>query len=311
MKKTLKIILWLLLGLVLLLVAAIAAAPLWMGPLVRSAAVSAVPGLTGCDFKLENASLNPWTGKFRLVGMHLRNPKGYDAEDAVAFDSLFVELDMGTVCTKKIHIREITIENPYVSYVFDAKGSNNFDRILAKVNESTAAEEKKQAQPAAKDEKKGDAPKVVIDKLVINGTKVRYRMLTLPIPLPTLTNIGGGENSEGASAEEVKETVWNSIKDKFTSVGGALGSAASSLGEGATNALKGAANLIGGGDGSKVAEGAKALSNTATDGAKAVGEGVKAVGEGVTGGVKAVGDGAKDIGNKAVDGLKKLNPFGK
>ena len=93
-------------------------------------------------------------------------------------------------------------------------------------------------------------------------------MLTLPIPVPTLTDIG--KKSNGATFSEAVNSVWEKMQGSFTSIGSGLGSAASALGDGATNALKGAANLLGSGkDGA--AGGAKAVSDGAKDALKKVG----------------------------------------
>ena len=275
MKKPVKVVLWTVGGLVAFLVLLVVALPLWIGPVVTSVANAIVPGYTGTDFKLEGFSLNPYSGKLRVTGVKLSNPKGYDEPMAVSVDSIAVDLDPASLFSKKIHIYDITIESPFVSYVFDAAGSNNFERIAANAAaKSGPKDEKAEEKPEAKDEKK-DGKKVQIDRLAINGTVVKYRMIKLPIPIPTLKDIG--KDDEGASAEQVEETVWNSIKDKFTSVGGALSSAAGSLGEGATNLLKGATeSLSGAGDAaSKTADTVKDGAKTVTDGAKAVSEGAK------------------------------------
>ena len=270
MKKPVKVVLWTVGGLVAFFVLLVVALPLWIGPVVTSVANAIVPGYTGTDFKLEGFSLNPYSGKLRVTGVKLSNPKGYDEPMAVSVDSIAVDLDPASLFSKKIHIYDITIESPFVSYVFDAAGSNNFERIAANAAaKSGPKDEKAEEKPEAKDEKK-DGKKVQIDRLAINGTVVKYRMIKLPIPIPIPTLKDIGKDDEGASAEQVEETVWNSIKDKFTSVGGALSSAAGSLGEGATNLLKGASeSLTGAGDAaSKTADSVK-------DGAKAVSEGAK------------------------------------
>ena len=309
MKKPVKILLWLLAVLAILIVAAIACLPLLLGPTVRRVATSVVPQLTGTEFQMESCSINPYTGKLSISGFALKNPKGYDEPDAVRFESLNVAVEVGSLVTKKIHVYEIALEKPFVSYVFDKEGTNNFDRILATLESKLKKDETKSEEK--KDEKEaGEAPKVLIDKISINGTKVKYRMVTLPIPLPTLTKIGYGsgddknkkEEASGATIEEVRDAVWNSAKDNFKGVGGLVGNAAGAaagavtdvvgnVGEGAANVLKGAANAVGAGD-------------AAAKTAGAVKDGAVKAADAATGAVK---DGAKAVG----EGLKKLNPFGK
>ena len=327
MKKPVKILLWLLIIVVILFAAVIACLPLILGPTVRTVATTVVPQLTGTEFLMDSCSINPYTGKLSINGFALKNPKGYDEPDAVRFESLNVAIEVGSLLTKKIHVYEIALEKPFVSYVFDDEGTNNFDRILATLDSKMKKDETKKEEK--KDEKEaGDAPKVLIDKISISGTKVKYRKLTLPIPVPTLTKIGYGsgddkekkEEAKGATLEEARDAVWNSVKDKFTDVGGLVGNAAGAaagavtdvagqaagavtdaagkIGEGAANALKGAANVVGAGD--AAAKAGEAAAKTAG----AAKEAATKAADAATGAVK---DGAKAVG----EGLKKLNPFGK
>lgn len=305
MKKALKITAWVLGGLLALVVLAVLSVPLWIGPTVKGVAESVAPKFTGTPFKMEKFSLNPYTGKLFISGFNLGNPEGFDEKSAVSFSSLSVDVEVASLFTKKIHVRDITLESPFVSYVFDKNGTNNFDSILANVKSKLGPEEEKKEEEESKSEKK-----VQIDRLCINGTKVKYRMLTLPIPLPTLTNIGK-DKEEGASFEEVGETIWEKAKGSITGIGGALSGAAGSLGEGASNLIKGAGNLLNDGTAGaagKATDAAKAATEKATETAKAATEKTT---EAVKDAGKAFGDAAGKAAEGAKDALKKINPFGK
>jgi hypothetical protein len=317
MKKTIKVALWVVAALALLLAAVVLAMPFWLGPSVRGVANGVVPGMTGFEFRLELCDINPYSGKISLGGLSLKNPKGFDTPDAVSFESLKVELSFASLLSDKIHVYDITLDKPFVSYVFDGNGTNNFARIAEYVASKSDSSKKKE-EKTAKDDKPG--PRVLIDRLCINGTKVKYRMVTLPIPVPTFTKIGYGSDGEqkesaaeakGATFEETGDLVWNSVKDKFVSVGGAVGAvgdaaagAVKGVGDAAAGVLKGAAGTVGVGEGSAVGGAAtKAADATKNAAAATVDSASKAVGATTD----AVKDGAKAVG----EGLKKLNPFGK
>ena len=315
MKKAVKIMAWVLGGLLALVVLVVLSVPLWIGPTVKGVAEGVAPKFTGTPFKMEKFSLNPYTGKLFISGFNLGNPEGFDEKSAVSFSSLSVDVEVASLFTKKIHVRDITLESPFVSYVFDKNGTNNFESILANVKSKLGPEEEE------KEEETKSEKKVQIDRLCINGTKVKYRMLTLPIPLPTLTNIGK-DKEEGSSFEEVGETIWEKAKGSITGIGGALGGAAGSLGEGASNLIKGAGSLLNDGTAGaagKATHAAKAAAGKAGDAAKAAagkaGDAAKAATEKTTEAVKdagkAVGDAAGKAAEGAKDALKKINPFGK
>lgn len=315
MKKTAKIVVWALVSLVLFVVLAVLTIPFWAGSVVKSVAASLVPGYTGTDFKMDRCSINPYSGRFEIGGLNLANPQGYDEPVAFSVASVSVDVDVLSLFTKRIHIRDISIESPYVSYVFDAAGSNNFARIAA---HAATKSESKTADGAAAEAKPKDTSaekvRVVIDRLCVNGTWVKYRMLKLPIPVPTLTNIGRDDDdageAQGATLEEVRDKVWNAIKDSFSGLGAGLGAAAGAVGQSASNILKSASALLTGTNAvGSVTQGAAQTAKGTADVAKGVADGaanaVRGVAGGTTDAVQGVTDGAKNA-------LKKVgNLFGK
>lgn len=129
----------------------------------------------------------------------------------------------------------------------------------------------KEAEEAAAE---AAARKLVIDKLVINNIRLKYGLVTIPVPSITLTDIG--KESDGASLSEIMDQVWQSILKS-----------ALAIGDGA-KALAGA-----------VSGGASAAASAVSDGTSAA---VGAVGDGAKAAADAVSDGA----GKAVDAVKGL-----
>ena len=293
MKKLLKIvgILALLLLVVLLL------CPLWLGPVAGLVANSVVPGITGTEFNVEKIRINPYTGSLRVEKLKLANPKGYDAEDAVALDLLSVKIAPMSLLKDTITVNDVTLENPYVSYL-NKDGTNNFDQIIANVTAGKTAKEEEKAEEV-KEEVEGK--KVIVEHLSISGTRVRYGLITLPIPNIVLNGIGASQG--GITVESVGLEIWEKIKDSFSSVGGAIGGAvgdaAKMLGDGASGLL----NSVTGGDATKGAtDGAKKAAETVTDGAKSAAETVT---DGAKSAAGAVTDGAKKAADTVTDGAKK------
>ncbi len=295
MKKVFKIIGWIAgisLALILLL---LLLSPFWLGQTVGMVANAVVPGITGTDFNVEKIRINPYAGTLRVEKLRLANPKGYDAEDAVALDLFSVKLSPCSVLGSTIKIQEVTLENPYVSYL-DANSTNNFEAILANVSAGAEEEESKAEEKEEKPEE-GEGKKVIIDRLSISGTRVRYGMITLPIPSIVLTGLGASQG--GVTFESVGLEIWEKIKGSFTSAGGAIGGALKSLGDGATDVL---GNITGSDVSKSASEGAKKAMDNVGEGTKAT---VNAVGEGTKATVNAVGDGAKAAADTVSEGAKK------
>ena len=323
MKKALKIICGIVIAVVALVLVLILTLPLWLGPVVKPVANSAVPKITKTDFNLGHLYLNPYTGRFELGDMQLGNPANYAEKQAVTLDKLVLDVAMTTLSDEYIHVEEVTVDGVFVSYV-SADGVNNFQQIQYNVAGGKEKYEAKQAQAKADKAKaesekieapeekpeSGSSKKLVIDKLVINNIKFKYGMITIPVPSITLTDLG--KKSNGVTFAELGDQIMQAILksasavgDGVKALGGAVGDGAKMLGDSAGKATKAVGESASKAtksvseSASKVTE---SVSNITGSGAKAVGDGAKAVGDSAGKAVDAVGEGAK----KAADALKSL-----
>ena len=283
-KRILKIALWLVGGLLVFLLLALATSPLWLGPVARGVANSIVPSKTGCGFTLEELSINPFSGKVFLRECHLKNPEGYRKDEAFSVSTVVVDVAVSSLLSDEIHVETIEIRGLYASYLSDAKGVNNFDRIIAAssgTEPGAEAAEEKPAEAAAADDGAG-GPKVVIDHFELTDSEVSYGIvrgtppITLPLPSVKLDDIGK-EKEGGISLAEAGDVIWQaclkvagsageSVKKlsgmavdgaaavgeaagkAADAVGEAAGKAAGAVGEAAGKAMKSIGGLFKGGD---------------------------------------------------------------
>ena len=155
--------LWIFGGLFAIAMLALLSLPIWISPVGTSLASMLVPKYTGTAFNVDRINFNPYTGKLFVSGVRLANPAGYPEEDAFALGSISADVEVSTLLSDTIHVREIVIDAPFASYVFDAEGVNNIDRIIAAVNEKLGPKKEK--------EEKGGT-KVEIDKVTVRGVRV-------------------------------------------------------------------------------------------------------------------------------------------
>ena len=271
MKKFLKFVMYVVLIAVALVVLLVATLPLWLGPVVKPAANVAVSKMTETEFNLGHLYLNPYTGRFEIGDMVLGNPKGYDEPVAVSLSNLVVDVAMNTVHAKYIHVEEVTVGGFFASYVKGGEnGVDNFKQIQYNVAGGKEAYELKQAEAEAKkaqdkaaeeaeaeaekaklekmtaEERKeyerlkeaeeaaaeAAARKLVIDKLVIKDIRVKYGLVTIPVPSITLTDIG--KESDGASLGDIVDQIWQAILKSALAVGDGAKALANATAEGAT-----------------------------------------------------------------------------
>lgn len=233
MKKGLKIALCVLGGLVAFIALVLISLPLWISPVATSIAESIVPAYTGCRFKMEKFNLNPFSGRLRITEVHLSNPEGYQEPEAFSVSTVNVEVATCSLLTSTIHVKDITIQGPFVGICME-NGTNNFMAILANL--------KAKLGPSGKDEEvedKGSSKKVIIDHFELSGTRVK---MGVTIPLPSITLNGIGQASGGATFDEVGAEVKDACTKRMADFSGnaveLLKGAGSGISGKATNATK-------------------------------------------------------------------------
>ena len=293
--KVIKILFKAIVCIVALVVVALLALPLWFGPVVKTAANAAVPGIVKTDFHMGHLHLNPYTARFELRDMQLANPAGYPEKYAVTLGDITFDAETFSLMTDVIHIEEITVKDIFVSVVSGgennvgnfkqiqynvAGGKEKYEAAEAKKRQAADAEAEKirleemQNPKAAEEEKaklaeeEGPSKKLIIDKLHISGLKVQLGIIPISVPVTIeLTDIG--RKSGGATFEEAWNQIWAGILqkagmvgDQLKALGGMAGDSAKQATEAASKAAAQATESL-----SKATEDAAKSLNKATEGA--------------------------------------------
>ena len=338
--KLIKILLKTVVCIVAIVLVALLTLPLWFGPVVKTAANAAVPGVVKTDFHMGHLHLNPYTARFELGDMQLANPVGYPEKYAVTLGDIIFDAETLSLATDVIHIEEITVKDIFVSVVSGGENKvGNFKQIQYNVaggkEKYEAAEAKKNAEADAEAEKlslegktaeekqetakeEGPSKKVIIDKLHISGLKIQLGFLPISIPVTIeLTDIG--RKSGGATFEEAWQSIWEGILksagvvgDQLKALGDLTGGAAKQATEAAGKAAAQAAEAIGnvtGQAGEAASKATEAVGNVAGQATESVGKAASAVSDTAANATKTVGDTmnkATEGATKALDSLKKL-----
>ena len=341
--KAIKILLKVVVVIIALVIVALLALPLWFGPVAKTAANSAVPGIVKTGFHLGHLYLNPYTARFELGDMQLENPQGYSEKYAVTLGDITFDAETLSLMTDVIHIEEITVKDVFASVVSGgenkvdnyvqiqynvAGGKEKYEAAQAAKQAAEAAEATEAEQPQADEGEKPQAAekkpakKVIIDRLHISGLKVQYGFLPISVPVAIeLTDIG--RKSGGATLDEVWQQIWEGVMkaagiagDQLKAIGNLTGEAAKQATEAATKAAAQATEAATKAAtqateaAAKVTEGAtKAVGNVAGQATEGVGKAASAVTDTAAGATKAAGDAvnkATEGATKALDSLKKL-----
>ncbi len=211
-----------------------------MDGLVASAIRGFGPDITGVDIKLGGVKITPAEGAAALHGLKLGSPKGFKADHVLVLDDVKATLDVASLTSDVVVIKELVITKPDIIYE-KGPGGSNFDALLLNVNSYVAAHLTGTKEPGGA---KPPSRKFVIDHVVLRDCKasLSHPLLggsTVGVALPDLHLNGIGRKSNGATMDEATRQI-------LTALSQSLGRAVTSVNlGGAVDGLKGGAQSAG------------------------------------------------------------------
>jgi hypothetical protein len=233
--------------------------------IVKAAIEEGGSKVTGTDVSVSSVSISLTDGKATIKGFTVANPEGYKTAHAIAFDEVTIDLDMERTSKDGLYITLAKVIGPKVSYESSGPGGvSNVDALQAIFEKNTGMERKSDGANSSNDhEEEGEAPKIVIDKLVIEDTQVSVSVLSMD---PFSVNFDGiemndiGKEDDGASAGDIIDAYMGRIVPAITSEimkvnTEAITGIVTDLGSGGADSVKGLVDGLGSG-GSDTVDGA-------------------------------------------------------
>lgn len=179
--------------------------------------------MTKADIKLDKVDLDLTNGQASLQGLYVGNPKGFETEYLTRLDEIKVALDLESITSDPVIIKEILIQGPVFNYEM-ASGGSNLDAVLKNVREYAGAG----TEEGSKESDESAGPRMIINDVYIrNGTvSLSHKMLkgknmiTAPLPEIHLEDVGKEEG--GATPGEVGEKIIASIRSNTVTAVGKL-----------------------------------------------------------------------------------------
>jgi uncharacterized protein involved in outer membrane biogenesis len=212
-----------------------------LGIIVKNAVETVVPKITGTPVKMGSFRFSVFTGNLKVENLVIGNPKGFSTEHAFMLGSLAVDINMNTILSKKIVIKEIKIDKTQIVYEQGLSTSNlgeirsNIDKFVKKDKK----EEKVEAQ-----QKTGGGKKIQIDNFYFSGASVSLSAVLLQgqkanMPIPDIHLKDIGKEEKGASIGEVADEVFTAIYASIGKVAGSGPEVIKGIGDEAVNKIKG------------------------------------------------------------------------
>ena len=196
----------------LILIVAGAGLYLWssLDSLVAGAIEKYGSEVTQTPVRVSGVKIDITAGEGAISGLTVGNPNGFSAPSIFTLAEIKTSIDTATITQPVIVIKEINVNAPKVFYEIDKSGNSNLDALNKNIVTATGSSESSDSS---------EAPKVIINRLVISNGEVESRIaalgnkpLSIGLPKIILTDIG--KSSGGASPSEVAEEVLNAIMKK-------------------------------------------------------------------------------------------------
>src|SRR6185312_5677814 len=202
-----------LLVIVVVVLAVIAGVAYWaynsLDLIVQIAVEHYAPEIAGVSVNVRSVDISARDGRGTVRGLEIGNPPGFAAPKAASVGELRVALDPATVREPIVHIRELTVDAPVITYERGDHGTN-LQAIQANIrryiDQSGGPSE---SRPA---EAKHGRRKFIVDRLTIQGGRVTMTNPALKgqgisFNLPDIELHGVGERQGGLTASEIGNVV--------------------------------------------------------------------------------------------------------
>lgn len=208
MKKT---IIGILVGLIVLAVAAVVGVWLALDSLVKKGVEHAGPQVAKVEVRLGSVSISPFSGSGVLKNLVVGNPEGFKSDSSLKAGSVSLRLQPRTVFGDKLVIEEIDIRAPEVTFEGGLQGGNNLSKLLENIQSSVG--------PGNTNAAPTEEKKLQVNRFAISGAKVHLILkdladqgTTIPIPDIELTNLGTGP--EGITASALAQQASRELLDR-------------------------------------------------------------------------------------------------
>jgi uncharacterized protein involved in outer membrane biogenesis len=164
--------------------------------------------------RLNSAEVSATSGTGALRGLYVGNPQGFKTAGAFKLGEISLTLDVGTIASDPVVIKEIVVSAPEVNYELGPQGSN-IDAIKRSVDAYTKGSGTQKEAESTAESKKAAGRKIVIENLYIRNGRVNIgstlsdKTMSAPLPDIHLTDIG---KQKGGATHLLKLLTRSSVR---------------------------------------------------------------------------------------------------
>jgi uncharacterized protein involved in outer membrane biogenesis len=139
-----------------------------LSSLVKAGIETYAPRITQTPVTVGSVSASLLGGSLTINDLAVGNPSGFKSKDALQLQKASVTVDPGSVFSDVVHVKDIEIASPHVTYE-PGQGSNNLSvlqRNIARTSQADTGQGTPQPQ-----QQSGTPKKLIIDHLLVSGAQ--------------------------------------------------------------------------------------------------------------------------------------------
>jgi uncharacterized protein involved in outer membrane biogenesis len=178
--------------------------------------------LTKVPVSIENLKISIFSGKGEIKNFVLCNPEGFNTDFAVKAKDILLDIDVKSLLSDNVIIEKISITAPEITYEGGLDASN-ISQIMQNIKDSAKANpsngnEHENINAENENEKKFKINNFEITNAKVNLKAKALKSMTLSINLPNIHLENIGSDSEGLSAANILNDVFEVIGGKVSHV---------------------------------------------------------------------------------------------
>ena len=179
--------------------------------------------MTGTDVAVGTVTISLISGEIHLENLLIANPPGFQSDFAFNFGRVQVKADLGTLWSQNIHLHEIVIDSPEISFESTTNGSN-IGIIHKNLNDYAGSDGQTEGDqsenPTDPQTESSDEQKIVIDHfflqnglVLVSTTLLKDQKISIRLPEVQIRDIG--KDSGGISLKEISSIIYSATQDSI------------------------------------------------------------------------------------------------
>ncbi|MBW2673721.1 MAG: hypothetical protein JRD89_09970 [Deltaproteobacteria bacterium] len=208
-------------GVIIIIAGLLVAVFLNLSSIIKTAVNIYGPDITKTEVRLADVDVSLLSGRAEIKGLYFGNPGGFRSPEALAVESISVDVDEKSLISNPIIIEKIEVIAPEITYEKKG-GTDNLQTILNNIKEKAGVEKGSEEKTGGKvNGKKDEGKKIIIRDVTIRDGKVILAVSMLggseiTVALPDIHLADIGKKKGGASPAEAAGEIFAALYEKIT-----------------------------------------------------------------------------------------------